>query len=79
MSLCLFINMLGKNYSFFILKCINNGINQKKERKKKKKKKNLKFDMRSSVKRDEYISRQVGLDYGCLKETQPAIELDLLL
>ena len=45
MSLCMLINMLGKYYSFFILKCINNGINQKKkERKKgKKKKKNLKI------------------------------------
>ena len=54
MSLCMLINMLGKYYSFFILKCINNGI---------KKKKNLKFDMRSSVKRDEYISRWIGLDW----------------
>ena len=54
MSLCMLINMLGNYYSFFILKCINNGI---------KKKKNLKFDMRSSVKRDEYISRWIGLDW----------------
>ena len=54
MSLCMLINMLGNCYSFFILKCINNGI---------KKKKNLKFDMRSSVKRDEYISRWIGLDW----------------
>ena len=36
MLLCMFINMLGKYYSFFILKCINNGINQKKRKKKKK-------------------------------------------
>ena len=50
-SLCMLINVLGKYYSFFILKCINNGINQKnKERKKgKKKKKTLKFDMKSRV------------------------------
>ena len=71
MSLCMLINMLGKYYSFFILKCINNGLNPKK--------KNLKFDMRSSVKRDEYTSRRVGLDYCCLKKTQSAIQLDLLL
>ena len=76
MLLCMFINMLGKYYSFFILKCINNGINQKKR---KKKKKNLKFDMRSSVKRDEYLSRWVGLGYGCLKKIQSAIQLDWLL
>ena len=54
MSLCMLINMLGKYYSFFILKCINNGINQKKkERKKKKKKKTLKFDMKSRVHLDK--------------------------
>ena len=70
MSLCMLINMLGNYYSFFILKCINNGI---------KKKKNLKFDMRSSVKRDEYLSRWVGLGYGCLKKIQSAIQLDWLL
>ena len=67
--------MLGKYYSFFILKCINNVINQKK----KEKKKNIKFDMRSSVKRHEYISRWVRLSYGYLKKTQSTIQLDLQL
>ena len=31
MSLCMLINMLGNYYSFFILKCINNGIKKKKK------------------------------------------------
>ena len=53
MSLCMLINMLGKYYSFFILKWINNVINQKKKQtNKKKKKKTLKFDMKSRVRLD---------------------------